>query len=298
MRQGEEPLGRVRSELLGFPFRMATHFDTLGFRPTPDAGTQDLVTRLPALSHWEPNRAVWSDGSGASITFHLGAHGQIECVTPFFTPPSALTRWKVRTHAASVDASCTFCGGADCDILDVSGEMATRAAVQWLQLPPFKDWLGAERIFELDVVGFAQKAAFFDSAADFEKAQEKHWQSPDGTQRTDKDGKPIRFADEAFIPSGMFGPPTAPMSARAVSILIGPVERFNRLENTFTHQEFWCVRLRCGPVGALDVLVDPSSSEGQPTLGRTAWVHAYVVGQPTTPPPDFRPWWKRVLRLR
>lgn len=219
----------------------------------------------------------WTDPSGASVAFHLEEQS-IACLTPYFAAASPAL-WRVRTHAPADDPECTHCGGADCDLLDADGEMVTRATVQWLQYQPYREWLGSERTFTLEVVGFAQTASFYDDSAAFEADQAAMWGDAKGP-----DDKPLRLAENAFMPEGMFAGDGAMLSERAVVLMVGLVVQVTLLKNAVTNNGFVHVRIDTLP-GLVDVVLDPASVPAAPRAGQLASVRAWLVGRPTEPPP-------------
>src|SRR5689334_19165994 len=81
--------------------------------------------------------------------------GRTAVVTPFFVAPGGGTRLSVRTSAPHLDKECAHCSGADCDLVDESGELITRTTIQWAFFEPYRAWLGEAREAALEVVGFA-----------------------------------------------------------------------------------------------------------------------------------------------
>ena len=249
---------------------------------------EDATEEVPAQAKTRHLR--WRDPSGASVAFHLEDEA-LACVTPFFAPATGLSRWPARTTAAADDPSCVHCGGADCDLLDAGGELATRSAVQWLYFATYRDWLRRPRTFELEVAGFAHSAAFFADAAGFEAGQARYWGDRKGPT-----GQPLRFAEVSFLPEGMFAPAGTGLDQRAVAMITGRVEQATRLQNALTGTPFWHVRLTTLP-GPLDVVASIAAVEGEPTAGGLAMVRAWLVGRPVEPPPSpaERSWLRRVF---
>lgn len=261
---------------------MASNFECIGMA-FPDAEAfeeylgalaQEATRQLAPTSRWEHRR--WVDPSGASVTFHL-ENGNIDCLTPFFDPPDGLTRWRVRTSGAHL-ASCRHCSGADCDLLDEQGEMVTRAGVQWLNFAPYERWLRTERTYELEVVGFAHEARFFDTPEQFEAAQSEAV----GDAPVTPDGKPLRFAENAFLPTGMFASPDADFESSAD--VFGRVMSVERRVNAGTGGAFYRIRVEALP-GLLDVVVPPlGDDDAAPRVGQQAWLGVWLVGRPVPQP--------------
>ncbi len=277
---------------------MPSHFSSIGLAVADSselASVMDSV--IPAATEVALTRRgrhlQWIDPAGTSICFHLDRAGRIECVTPFFVPAAGLARWRVRTTVPSPDAECRHCSGADCDVLDADGQMVTRTAVQWACFAPYEEWLAHERTYDLEVVAFAERAAFFASEAEFDAAQAEWWGGPKGSEK-----KPLRFAPVSFLPEGLFGA-AKDMDQRAISSFAGRVERAETSKpergKAFAH-----VRISTLP-GAVDVVADPAIFEGAPEVGRIAWIRAWLVGRPVEPAPPAPPprsWWGRLTGRR
>src|SRR5688500_17308708 len=122
---------------------MASHFTCIGLTAADQAAFFALLDSLieRAEEVGGPGHLYWRDPSGAALAFHVDGNA-IECVTPFFDADDGST-WLVETSAPADDPGCEHCGGADCDLLDASGEMVTRSAVQWLQFQAERDRLAA-----------------------------------------------------------------------------------------------------------------------------------------------------------
>jgi hypothetical protein len=229
----------------------------------------------------------WTDPSGASIAFHLDSRGAIDCITPFFSPREP-NRWQVTTSAPEDDA-CAHCGGAMCDVFDSTGEMVTRAVVQWLQFQTYRDWLSNPQKFEIEVVAFAHEASFFATSEEYHESQ-RHLQTrpgrPDPVGPTDK---PLMFADNAFVPEGSFAA-QGHMGDRATALYAGRVEASERLINGATGADFQLARIRTLP-GLLDTVFDPKACKGDPVVGNIAFVRAWLVGRPNVPPPEAKRGW-------
>jgi hypothetical protein len=276
-----------------------SNFACIGLQPDDASSLEQLLERLleGAVEEMPRQGAIrhlrWTDASGASMAFHL-ENEAVACVTPFFEPKQGLARWRVRTTAPSDDPECAHCGGADCDVMDGEDELLTRTTVQWLHSAPYREWLMAERSFSLEVVAFAHAAEFCADAASFDAAQASFW----GDAKAPGD-KPLRLAEEAFLPEGMFAGDSATMSARAATILTGRVQNATLAHNSLTDHEFTHVRLASLP-GAIDVVCDPRALSRLPEPGDLALVHAWLVGRPTEPAPTpaQRSWLARVFGRR
>lgn len=275
---------------------MSSHFDCIGLRVTDEgsfARIKDMIISkatedVPAREPFRHPR--WTDPSGASVAFHLREDRKgsaIECVTPFFDPQVGLSRWRVKTSSPATDPECVHCSGVDCDILDEEGEVVTRAAVQLLNFLPYQEWLNELHEFELEVAAFAYEAAFYANQAEFDEGQRRWWIWSDEDAPKMPDGSPVRFADNVFLPEGMFADASESMTKRATVLFAGRVEYAQRLTNTVTGGEFQHIRIKTLP-GNLDTVLDPSSMEGEPVPGKIAFIRAWLVGRLMIPPPEIR----------
>jgi hypothetical protein len=191
----------------------------------------------PELGHAGRGHLWWQDESGAAVAAHLDERGSVACVTPFFSAPAGGTRWRVRTSAPHLDPECIHCSGADCDILEPPEELATRATVQWAVFAPYRAWLSEPRTYDLEVVAFASSLWLCRTDDELEAAQaslfgEKPVATPEPAQ-------PLRLADRAFMPYGMFGH-EGNVTQRARALLTGTVQSLarptNRSSNSFRNE--------------------------------------------------------------
>jgi hypothetical protein len=219
----------------------------------------------------------WTDPSGAAIVFHCGADG-VDCITPFFVPKAGAAVWRVRSSRPAVDPECAHCSGADCDVLDAAGELVTRATVQWLNFLPYREWLGRERTYDLEVAAFARAARFCADLAEFDEAQKAWW----GDGKSEPGKRETRLAAESFLPTGMFEPAGGPLSRRATALVCGRVESAETLENAATHVRFRHAVVR-SIFGRVDV-VAPDDGNAPPAAGAIALIQAWLVGRPVPLP--------------
>ncbi len=260
---------------------MADHFGAIGIGASDRAAFEQLIGAIlqestEELRSEQYRHLRWTDPSGASMYAHLDADsGGIDCITPFFVPTEGLARWRVQTSAPCDDAGCAHCGGADCDILDEAGEVITRTAVQWALYQPFREWLGRERSFELEVVIFAHNIEVFPDEDAFSS-------SPASIMGDSEDGEPLQLAPNAFMPWGMFGE-GGDMSERAIARLNGRIVAAQRRENRLTGQPFWQLRIESLP-GRVDVVAAAAWIEDEPKVGGHLTVDGWLVGRPVGAP--------------
>jgi hypothetical protein len=227
------------------------------------------------------------DASGAALAGRVNARKELECLTPFFAAPDGGTRWRVRTGAPHLDRQCLHCSGADCDVIDASsGEMCTRTALQFLFFEPYQAWLNEERAFEVVIVGFASSLSLCATADDFERAQATLFGDAEpGVPR--EPGKPMRLADEAFMPHGMFDA-EGHLGARARALLTGSVESVTVARNEIAGSSFVHTRVRTlgGPID----IVAPADGLEVPERATLAIADCWLVGHPVdAPPPPPKP---------
>jgi hypothetical protein len=243
-----------------------THFESLGFpsdRSRVEALFEHAVTHaLREDSFADGEHRVWRDASGAAIVVHTNTRGEVECAGPFFEADEP-TLWRVRSHAPAIDPECIHCSGADCDLLDDTGELVTRATVQWRMFARSQRWLDQERTYSLRVVAFAHELELFADDQAFAASQQ-------GT---------VRYGAGSFIPVGMFGGAT--MAERACAMFAGRVSHAVFRRNELGGELFAHLRIETLP-GAVDVVASRRLVPELPVPGRSiAWVrHAWLVGEP------------------
>lgn len=255
-----------------------SHFACIGLAADTAEQFDDIVTRCCAAASPHPDHLEWRDASGASLVVHL-EDNEITCVTPFFAAKE-LTRWRVTTRGAQIDP-CVHCSGAACDVLDASGAMLTRAFIQWRRFVDSRQLLKTERTYELAVVAFAHALTICAAPEDFEAWQAEYWRGEDGQPRRDRDGEPLRFAEQFFMPEGMFAEPM-----EAVAMLSGRVRSAQWHTNELTGARFGHTRLSTY-AGHLDVVFAPQSVPHLPEEGHLVVARVWLVGEPYEVPALF-----------
>lgn len=232
------------------------------------------------------------DASGAALAARIDDGKGIECITPFFAAPDGGTRWRVRTSAPHIDRECLHCSGADCDVLyPSSGEMCTRTALQFLYFEPYRVWLEGERTFEVVIAGFASSLSLCATSDDFEQAQAGLFgEAEPGAPR--EPGKPMRLAEQAFMPHGMFGA-EGNLGARARALLTGSVESVTVARNEISGTQFVHTRLRTlgGPID----IVAPADAVEIPERATLALADCWLVGRPVEAPPPKVGFFRRIF---
>src|SRR5262245_37426098 len=269
-----------------------SHFAAIGLRgETPEAMQEsvgqafDQGVAPPELGEQKEGHVWFNDTSGAALAIHLNTAGEVECITPFFAGAGGGTRWRVRSSAPHVDRDCEHCSGADCDILDrEQGETTTRATVQWLFFEPYRDWLAERREYDLEVVGFASMLAVGETKDDLEPVQARLFGERDPVQPVEP-GKPLRLAETAFLPYGMFEN-DGDVGQRARALVTGSVVKMETPTNALTGRRFVQLRLRTLG-GDLNVVAPDGTVEGLLT-GKVALADVWLVGRPAEPPPPAR----------
>lgn len=278
-----------------------SNFAAIGFDGETPEEVQGFVAqaidagRPPAQLGAAADRHLWwHDDSGAGMAAHLGKGGEVECVTPFFVAPGGGTRWRVVTNAAHPDSQCRHCSGADCDILDPAGELLTRATVQWAFFEPYRHWLSTKREYELEVVAFASTLSLCATSEDLEQAQALFF-GPGDTSEPSEPAKPMRLAEEALLPYGMFEHEGA-LSGRARVVLTGAVEAVAQRTNGLTGRRFTHARVRTLG-GAIDVVAPASALPDTASKPKLAFADVWLVGRPCEPPPAPAPtsWFGKVF---
>ncbi len=231
-------------------------------------------------------RYLWfRDSSGAALAARLDAENAIDCITPFFVAPGGGTRWRVGTSGPHLDRECLHCSGADCDVLHpTSGTMCTRTALQFLFFEPYQRWLEQERTFDAVIVGFASSLALCATAEGFERAQAARFGEAEPDTAT-KPGKPMRLADEAFLPHGMFDN-DGHLGGRACALISGSVKSVKVARNELTGSEF--VHTLIHTLGGAIDIVAPAEGINIPEHPTLALADCWLVGRPVEAPPSAR----------
>ncbi len=261
------------------------------FRRTVGAALECAVPP-PDLGASAAHYRWFRDASGAALAVRLDARKAIECITPFFAAPDGGTRWRVHTSEPHLDRECLHCSGADCDVLDPSsGEMCTRTALQFLFFEPYQVWLREERTFDVVIVGFASSLSLCATPDDFERAQAVLFGEADPSVPREP-GKPMRLADQAFMPHGMFGA-EGNLGARARALLTGNVESVTLARNEMAGAPFVHTRVRTlgGPID----IVAPADSVEVPEHATLAVADCWLVGRPVEAPPPKTGFFRRIL---
>jgi hypothetical protein len=250
----------------------------------------EQATPPAGLEGWK-RHARFLDPSGAMLAVHAD-DGAIHCLTPFFVPADGGTRWHVRSSAPHRDHDCADCSGTDCDVLDDAAQLVTRSAVQLLYFDAYGEWLREPRNYELQVVAFASRLSLCASDAEWEAAQAAQFgeAAPD---EPCEPGKPMRLAEQAFMPYGMFGN-EGHLGARARAWVTGDVISLSHPTNELTGQRFTWARV-ASLMGELDI-VAPFEHDIARTNRMRALADAWLVGSPTQvpPPPARRGFWRKL----
>jgi hypothetical protein len=269
-----------------------SHFAAIGIAVDSPDELQHLIGEgfergetPPGLGGAGERHLYFRDPSGAAFAGHLNRGGTIDCITPFFDAPGGGTLWRVRTSSATRDKECLHCSGADCDVLDSYGELATQMTVQWLFFAPFERWLEEDRSYELQLVGFASSLVLC-AEEDFDRAQASFF----GVDALSPNQ--MRLAREAFLPEGMFGA-SDEVGERATAMLTGRVEAVIERENQLSGSRFVQVRVQTLG-GSLDIVAPPEALEHAPREPKLAIARVWLVGRPAnvTPPPPPSFWRK------
>ncbi|HSC88698.1 MAG TPA: hypothetical protein VLC09_15560 [Polyangiaceae bacterium] len=180
-----------------------------------------------------------------------------------------------------------------CDILDIDAQLATRTAVQFVFFDAYDEWLREERTYPLQVVGFASTLSLCSDDAAWELAQAELFGAAAPGQ-IGEPGKPMRLADQGFLPHGMFGN-EGDLRARARATVTGQVVSLSHPTNQLSGQRFTWARV-ASMMGELDI-VAPFTGEVARTDGMRALADVWLVGHPegSPPRPGKRSLWRRLL---
>ncbi len=261
---------------------MSGHLACLGIAASTPEEMDQSIAPLFKDARWLHRSAggfthhLWQDPSGAAIAFHL-QRGAIQCMTPFYAPLDAGPPWLASSDGPLLDPGCLDCSGAICDVQSDSETHFTRAAVQFLFFRPYRKWLAKRRRYPIHVTAFATELDVFATHADFEKVTSQiPLEGPEGVE--------IRFGENFFIPTGLFGDSDeGGMTSRARALFAGQVTGTFLRTNRATGKKFWHLRIETLP-GGID-LVHPEREGFYPARGQLALAGVWLVGRPVDPPP-------------
>jgi len=169
--------------------------------------------------------------------------------------------------------------------------MCTRTALQFLFFEPYRVWLERERTFDMTVVGFASSLSLCATPDDLEHAQAALFGEAKANVPREP-GKPLRLADQAFLPYGMFGA-EGDLGARARALLTGNVEAVTLARNEITGTPFVHTRVLtlCGPID----VVAPVDAVEVPEHAMLAIADCWLVGRPVDAPSPTMGFFPRLL---
>ncbi|WP_052518870.1 hypothetical protein [Archangium violaceum] len=221
---------------------MASNMSCIGItaRDPQDFGRRMslLLERSESAGKWGAHELrVWSDASGASVSFVVSEDG-VECATPGFR---ARSRLQARAARFASDPDCRFCDPLLVEILDAKGEPFYPLATQLDDLLLTRERVSEGAMLELGLCAFARGIEVWTDEAAFLTAQAE---------------EEVRFAAESLIPSGLFSPEGEEHPEAAEAFLTGRVLEAGLRENLMTGETFQHAIVRTLG-GNYDVLASP-----------------------------------------
>ncbi|HYO57226.1 hypothetical protein [Archangium sp.] len=205
---------------------------------------------------------VWSDASGASVSFVLSKDG-VECATPGFRAGSRL---HARAKRFASDPDCRFCDPLLVDIVDAKGELFYPLATQLDDLLLTRERVNEGAVLELGLCAFAHGLDVWADAATFEAAQE---------------GKEVKFTTESLMPSGLFPLDGTERPPAAEAFITGRVLEAGLRENLATGETFQHAIVQTYG-GSYDVLASPQELAAPLEPGNIIQGDFWLVGRVTS----------------
>lgn len=204
---------------------------------------------------------VWSDASGASVSFVLSENG-VECATPGFR---ARSRLQARATRFANDPDCRFCDPLLVEIVDAKGELVYPLATQLDDLLITRERVSEGAVIELGLCAFAHGLEVWADEAAFATAQ------------ADEE---VKFATESLIPSGLFAPAGEGQPEAAEVFLTGRVLEAGLRENLATGETFQHAIVQTLG-GSYDVLASPRELAAPLETGNIIQGEFWLVGKVT-----------------
>ncbi|WPB74260.1 hypothetical protein KYC5002_35190 [Archangium violaceum] len=246
---------------------MASNMSCIGItaRDPQDFGRRMslLLERSESAGKWGAHELrVWSDASGASVSFVVSEDG-VECATPGFR---ARSRLQARAARFTSDPDCRFCDPLLVEILDAKGEPFYPLATQLDDLLLTRERVSEGALLELGLCAFARGIEVWTDEAAFLTAQ------------ADEE---VKFAAESLIPSGLFSPEGEEHPEAAEAFLTGRVLEAGLRENLMTGETFQHAIVRTLG-GNYDVLASPRDLGTPLEPGNIIQGEFWLVGRVTS----------------
>ncbi len=229
---------------------MGGHFACIGLDTDSEEEFGELLERLvqrSAVLPSAPNERLlrWLDASGAALFFHIGADESVDCVTPSYNS----TTWvPARIRSFLEHDECRHCNPAVVEILDDTGEMSYPMVLQLENVAGAVARFAVQSRVQLRVAGFAEECQAWKTEDEFFSSQAN---------------QEIKFAAQAFVPVGQFGPHNTPHASITGIVVDSQIKR-----NAETGKDFWVGRV--GSYGAEYEIV--ASVADVPTQIQSGWV--------------------------
>jgi hypothetical protein len=246
---------------------MASNMSCIGItaRDPQDFGRRmsSLLERSEPAGRWGAHELrVWSDASGASVSFVVSEDG-VECATPGFR---ARSRLQARVTRFASDPDCRFCDPLLVEIVDAQGELFYPLATQLDDLLLTRERVSEGALLELGLCAFARGIEVWADEAAFSTAQAN---------------EEVKFAAESLIPSGLFSPEGEELPEAAEAFLTGRVVEAGLRENLVTGETFQHAIVRTLG-GSYDVLASPRELTAPLEPGNIIQGEFWLVGRVTS----------------
>lgn len=215
---------------------------------------------------------VYSDKSGAELYGQLDDHNEVIGMNPHFRGKSERKVCLTATYSrpeSELDGA--FHCWAD---PENENEPESGAYPFVFDVPDFKTIgeIDYPKDFKIQLTAFAQEIDVYDDEQEFADKQ-----NPIG------DGdKPLKFASQSFIPSGLFNEEEN-SSPQATGFFAGTIKEWKLLTNEKTKENFyWLLVETLG--GEVDVVFDPKLTSKEPKVGGVAQGVFWLSGKLLDPP--------------
>ncbi len=233
---------------------MTSHFSSIGFPVSTTGDLADLAQRVAEDTQDHEVHAgrylQWADASGAELWLQVDPDDELIGMAPHFRGPARLdVGLTARVHRDDD----TVLDGAFHGWADPEGEVADSGLYPFVfDAPDFRRHasLSTPAVVAVQVAAFAHEVRLFASLAAFE----------------DSERDVVRFASQAFVPSGLFGVTSAAGPPEALALITGHVVATERKQNALSRRWFrWALVESLG--GPFDVVIDEDLLTDAPTVG-------------------------------
>lgn len=245
---------------------MASHLSDIGFPVRGTGDIEELVQRATEEGGLSEPYIRWAPGQGVELWLQVTPEGEVVGFNPHFAGAGRMRIGGVQL-ISSEEFPLDGCIHGWADPEDEEAESGLFPLV--IDIPDFEHVRGRIATGEavtVQVAAFAHELSCYASDEAFDAAQEQGF----------------KWAPEAFMPMGLFGPDGEDVPPRAEALLSGHVRQAELRTNPVTGEPFHCLSVQTLG-GVVDVVADPSVVDGAPVVGGvvqgTFWLSGRVLGK-------------------